>query len=136
MPSLKDKRKQLTTDDSRFVTKLRAAGFLYNDKSQQQEIDQRIYYTLKTINILAQIVASANYDRKNEPFQQISSEDLLDFPRLSVDQLKLLFTGSYQLLQAVSYLGEMINDDNSLTLRFLKADASFVRFKPRLDSME
>ncbi|GLV33380.1 hypothetical protein CBL_20126 [Carabus blaptoides fortunei] len=168
MPSLKGKRKQLTTEesnDSRFVTKLRwvvesahgimankyrllhnqmrnrtlprarvycrTAGFLYNDKSQQHEIVQRMYYTLKTIKLLAQIVAYANYDRKNEPFQQISSEDLLDFPRLSVDQLKLLFTGSYQLSQAVSYLGELINDDNSLTLSFLKVDASIVRFKVR-----
>ena len=37
---------------------------------------------------------------------------------------KILFTGSYQLSQAVSYMAEMMNDNGSINLQFVKEQAN------------
>ncbi|KAK7871247.1 hypothetical protein R5R35_007536 [Gryllus longicercus] len=48
---------------------------------------------------------------------------------MTLDDLELFFTGSYQLSQAISYLGEMLDDNNSLSLAFLKEEPGIVRFE-------
>ena len=57
-------------------------------------------------------------------FQNFSSNDLSDFPELTEKDLKILFTGSYKLSQAVSYLAEMMNDNGCINLQFVKEQAS------------
>ena len=41
--------------------------------------------------------------------------------------LKVLFTGSYQLSQAVSYLAEMMNEDGSINLQFVKDETNILK---------
>lgn len=176
MPSLKGKRKQLTTkesNDSRIVTKIRwaveavhgnigqrfkllhnqfhnlmlpdavwyckIACFLHNtfgkrfnsDHDMVQEIVDRMKSGLDE-NTLADEVESGRYSRCSSKFQLLSSSDLLDFPELTQKDLKLLFTGSYQLKQAVSYLAEMIEkNDNEFNLFFLKAAKNILKVKVR-----
>ena len=52
-------------------------------------------------------------------FQSFSSNDLLRFRELREKDLKILYTGSYQLPQTVSYLAEMMNDNGSINLQFV-----------------
>ena len=59
-------------------------------------------------------------------FQSFSSNDLLDFPELTEKDLKIVFTGSYQLSQAVSYLTEMMNDNGSINLQFVKEQTNIL----------
>lgn len=47
-------------------------------------------------------------------FKRIDSKEIEDFPILTVDELKLFFTGSYQLIQAVYYLAEIVDDDDTI----------------------
>ena len=49
-----------------------------------------------------------------EPFRQLTSDDLLDFPELTERQLFVLFTGTYQLSQATSYLAKLFPSDRDV----------------------
>ena len=62
-------------------------------------------------NTLANEAQEKGWFCKKLMFQSFSSNNLLDFPELTERNLKILFTGLYQLLQAVSYLAEMMNDN-------------------------
>lgn len=59
----------------------------------------------------------------------MSSEDLLDFPELELDALKHFFTGSYQLSQAICYLGEMLEENGSLLISYIVAEPDIIRFE-------
>ena len=59
-------------------------------------------------NTLANEAEEKGWFCKKIIFQSFSSNHLLDFPELTEKDLKILFTGSYQLSQAVSYLVEMM----------------------------
>ena len=61
--------------------------------------------------------------------QSFSSNDLLDFPELTKKDVKLLFTGSYQLSQAVSYLAEMMYDNGPINLQFVKEQANILKIQ-------
>ena len=61
------------------------------------------------------------------PFQRLTSSDVLDFPELTEKDLMVLFTGSYQLKQAISYLAEMLNEDNSINLCFMKEKPDIIK---------
>lgn len=71
-------------------------------------------------NLVAAKVESENLSRKRVPFQQLSSRDLLDFPELSEEDLHILFTGSYQFKQAVSYLAEVLDENDELLVKYYK----------------
>jgi len=78
-------------------------------------------------NTLAQEVEEKHWSRRKLPFTKIASSDLLDFPELTEEDLKLLFTGMYQLSQSVSYLAEIINKDNTVSLGYVKESSNILR---------
>lgn len=81
-------------------------------------------------NILAQKVACANYNRKTVPFNKQSSNELIDFPEMTLEELEIFFTGSYQLSQAMSYLAEMLDkEDNTLQLSYLKEEPGIINLQ-------
>lgn len=67
--------------------------------------------------------------RKKLPFGTITSNDLTDFPELTENELKILFTGTYQLSQAVSYLSEMLDKDGNLRMEFVKDNSSVLKIR-------
>ena len=67
--------------------------------------------------------------RKKLMFQSSSSRDLLYFPEMTEKDLKILFTGSYQLSQAVSYLAKMMNDNEFINLQFVKEQANILKIQ-------
>lgn len=55
--------------------------------------------------------------------------DLADFPKLDEHELKLFFTGSYQLSQAISYLGELMGEDETPQLYFVIAAPTILKME-------
>jgi len=62
-------------------------------------------------------------------FQSVTADDILDFPEMTEKDLKILFTDSYQLSQAVSYLAEMVDKDGKLKLEYVKAQSNILKLK-------
>ena len=81
-------------------------------------------------NSLSQEAEKGNWSRKQKPFSDLTSETLEDFPEITERDLKILFTGGYQLKQAVSYLAEMI-EDGVLHLKYLKVTPTIIRVQVR-----
>ena len=67
--------------------------------------------------------------RKKLMFQSSSSRDLLYFPEMTEKDLKILFKGSYQLSQAVSYLAEMMYDNGPINLQFVKEQVNILEIQ-------
>lgn len=64
-------------------------------------------------------------------FQSIASDDILDFPEMTDKDLKIFFTGLNELSQAVSYLAEMINENGSIDLQFVKYATDILKIQSR-----
>ena len=50
---------------------------------------------------------------------------------MTENNLKILFTGSYQLSQAISYLAEMMDDANNLNLYYVKQKSNIIKIEVR-----
>lgn len=82
-------------------------------------------------NTLAWEVETNRWARRNVLFSTITSDDLTDFPELTEQDLKIFFTGSYQMSQAVSYLAEMMNEDGTITLQYVKITPNIIKLQVR-----
>lgn len=72
-------------------------------------------------NTLAEEAAASRDNRRSSLFAKLKAEDLDDFPKLKLDELKLFFMGTYQLSQGICYLAELIDEeDNSFNIKYLK----------------
>ncbi|XP_057329865.1 uncharacterized protein LOC130670476 [Microplitis mediator] len=154
MPALKGKLNQLTTDESnesRFVTKIRwvveavhvffcrIACFLHNEYGTRLDSDLDLREQLIAAmnskkdqdNTLASEVETNRWARRKVPFATITSDILTDFPELTKQELKILFTGSYQMSQAVSYLAEMMDENGTIILYYLKITPNILKFQVR-----
>lgn len=121
-------------------TYTRVAGFLTNefgkrflcDTDMLQEIISRMKLPQPDDNTLAKQVETENWNRKRTPFKAIDAiNDLDDFPELTLKDLKLLFTGTYQLKMAVSYLAEMMENHKSIELQYLVQQREIIRVSVR-----
>ena len=63
------------------------------------------------------------------PFKNITSDDVCNFPEMNEDDLKLFFMGSYQFMQAISYLAEMIKSDNTLKIKINQRDPFLLKIE-------
>ncbi|XP_058810551.1 uncharacterized protein LOC131675551 [Phymastichus coffea] len=90
------------------------------DPSLTDEIVSRMIEQRNLENTLASEVETGHWSRRKIPFQLIISDQLLDFPELTERDLKIFFTGTYQLQQSISYLAEMMDEDNKIELYYLK----------------
>lgn len=99
--------------------------------SSDEQLTDEIISHMKTRpqeNTLAKEVAEDRWARRKTMFTVFDScNDLEDFPNLTIKELKILFTGTYQLKLCVSYLAEMIEKDGSVKFSWLKADAEIIK---------
>ena len=58
-----------------------------------------------------------------------TSDSVPDFPRMTEEELKIFFTGTYQLSQSISYLAELINDDNTINLRIHRDNSTILKME-------
>ena len=82
-------------------------------------------------NSLAIEAETKRWSRRKLPFQKLSLIELMNFPEITKNELKVLFTGSYQLSQAVSYLAEIMDDNGIINANFLKENKGIVKFEVR-----
>lgn len=59
----------------------------------------------------------------------MTSDSIADSPDLSEEQLKIIFTGSYQLKQAVSYLAEMLDEEDTMYLEYHRDHSSILNLE-------
>lgn len=106
---------------------------LNSDEDTSEEIVNRMLCMKDEANRVAERVAKGNLARRTTPFRKLTSRELLDFPKLSERELIVLFTGTYQMSQAVSYLAEILDSDGkSVKAEFYKdspSSTAFVRFR-------
>jgi hypothetical protein len=106
---------------------------LNSDVGMAEDVLARMLERKNQANKLAERVTAETLSRRTAPFRPLTSDALLDFPELSERELILLFTGTYQYSQAVSYLAEILNPEGTyLKVEFLKENPSplvLVRFR-------
>lgn len=141
---LKQKNKLLDRKlDNKLLPKVgllcRIACFLQNQFGQRLESDKGMTEEvvkfmqerrLKT-NSLSEEILQNKWSRRKVPFAELTSEDILDFPEMTEDDLKMLLTGSYQLSQAVSYLAEIMDNQGHLKVQYLKESPNIIKLQVR-----
>lgn len=101
---------------------------LNSDEELHEEILERMLLNINTTeNTLASEAESSSWSRRKTLFSKFSSEELLDFPEMTDRDLKIFFSGTYQFGQAISYLAEIMNDDNSLSLEYVKMRPDIIK---------
>uniref|UniRef100_A0A6P7GRD0 Uncharacterized protein LOC114329946 n=3 Tax=Diabrotica virgifera virgifera TaxID=50390 RepID=A0A6P7GRD0_DIAVI len=115
------------------------AGFLINtfgkryvsEVSSKNEIIAQINKIKSLENTLLQECEENRWGRRKTLFQPLQSNDVLDFPEMTEQDLITFFTGTYQLKQSISYLAELITEDNKVDLQFLKETADIIKIQVR-----
>lgn len=100
---------------------------LVSDTDMNNEIFERMSTKQGEENELAQLVDNKGWYRKKLPFQYFSSNSVKDFPELTETELKVLCTGTYQFGQAICYLGEVLNEDGTLNMAYVKEQTSILK---------
>ena len=115
--------------DNKFLPKVQAccriASFLNNKFGKRLDSDSELFDQIvnqmgsrkSTENTLANKVETERLGRRKVPFQPLSSDHIAE---LTENELKIVFTGSYQLKQAVSYVAEMMDDYNKIQISLRK----------------
>ena len=116
---------------------LKIASFINNtfgerfesDVDISDEILDRMHRQKLVQNTLAIEVEENGWLRRKLPFTQVTSDDILDFPEMTKQDLNILFTGLYQLSQAVSYLAEMVDKDGKINIEYVKDGTNVLKVK-------
>ena len=91
---------------------------LKSDEGMFDEVVERMLKMKDQPNTLCDEVQANNWNRVRRPWRQVTSDSLLDFPHLSERNLKIFFNGTYQLGQSVSYLADVVNDQDLISQNF------------------
>ena len=75
-------------------------------------------------NTLAQEAEEKHRNLVKRTWISMTSTSVPDFPEMTERDLKIFFTGTYQLSQAVSYLAAMLKEDNSIDVKIHQDDSS------------
>lgn len=79
-----------------------------------------------TNNTFSEEVENNGWLGKRHPLQTIVSSDLLDFPEMTEDDLKIMFAG-YQYKNTIAYLAEMIDEPENITIQYGKDETNFLK---------
>ena len=80
-------------------------------------------------NTFAIEVEENGWLRRKLPFTNVTSDDILDFPEMTEQDLKISFTGLYQLFQAVPYLSEMVAKYGRINIEYVKDETNVLKVK-------
>ena len=103
---------------------------LNSDKDEdglQDIIIQRMLNRNQNENTLALEAETARWSRRPTTTSKITSEEITDFPELTERDLKIFFSGTYQLGQAVCYLAELMDDSNNINLEYIKLKPNIIK---------
>ncbi|XP_060073207.1 uncharacterized protein LOC132553020 [Ylistrum balloti] len=83
----------------------------------------------KEPNTVKAFLESNNLLNKRTVYQKLEAEDLMDFPKLSMDDLRNITMGVYQLKQAPSYKKEHCVDDGLYELLVFSENPNLIKLK-------
>ena len=95
----------------------------------QDEVVKRMLRMQNAPNTLGEEAAANNWNRVQRPWIDVTSDSIVDFPDLTEEQLKILFTGLYQLKQAVSYLAEMLDEADTMNLKYHRDNTNILKLQ-------
>jgi len=102
---------------------------LESDKEDADQILKEMNDNNFAVNTLAQEVEENRWGRRNLPFQKVSSSAVEDFPEMTEHDLKVFSTGTYQLKQSVSYLAEVMNENNEINMEYANEAPNILRIR-------
>lgn len=97
--------------------------------ADDQIIAQRMLALSKKENTLQKRVESNGWNRKTVIWEELVAESLEDFPQLTMEDLRRVTIGVYQLKQAASYTREHLTDEGDYILYSHKEEADIVRVR-------
>lgn len=102
---------------------------LYSDEDEELKnlIIQRMLNSSKEENTLAKEAETARWSRRSTTTTKITSQEILDFPKMTERDLKIFFSGTYQLGQAVCYLAELMDDCNEINLEYIRMKPNIIK---------
>ena len=100
-----------------------------SDADISDQILDRMHRQKLVQNTLAIEVEENGWFRRKLPFTHVISDDILDFPEMTEQDLKFLFTGLFQLSRAVSYLAEMVGKDDKINIEYFKDETNVLKVK-------
>lgn len=104
---------------------------LNSDKDDDGLQDIIIERMLKNVNqnenTLAIEAEDARWSRRPTTTIKLTSEEISDFPEMTERDLKIFFSGTDQLGQAVCYLAELMDDDNNINLEYIKMKPNIIK---------
>lgn len=136
MPSSKGKRNQLSTEEanhSRRVTAIRwlveavhgAIGQKY--KLMSKKLDNKL---LENASNYCKIASYLQNSFGKRFYSNVGMEDYI-VTKMNESDLKLFFTGSYQLKMAVSYLAKLVDKNGSFNLSHVRESPEIIKFQVR-----
>ena len=129
--------------DNKMLPKVRSLcriiGYLENrfcnrswgDDAMTTEILDYMESRLHVRNTLGELVERERWLRRSTLLQTVSATDLIDFPILTEQQLLVFASGTYQIKLAISYLAEAMDDDDNISMSFVKETPTIVRLDIR-----
>ena len=100
---------------------------LSSDRTMFDEVCGRMLQMRDKPNELGDVVAQNNWNLVRRPWREVSSDVIDDFPDLAERQLIILYTGSYQLGQSVSYLAEMLKEDETIDSKYHRDHSNILK---------
>lgn len=88
---------------------------------------QRMLRLSKLPNHLQQTVQEKKWDTRRVVYQELTDDCVEDFPRLTLDELRYITMGVYQLKQSRSYTAEHLQDDGLYKLFYVKETPEVLR---------
>ena len=100
---------------------------LRSDQDMFGEVSGRMLEMQNVPNTLAQEAEEKRWNLVKRPWIAVTSASVPDFPEMTERDLKIFFTGTYQLSQAVSYLAAMLKEDNSINVKIHRDDSNVLK---------
>lgn len=97
--------------------------------SDEPFIAQLMKSQLTKENALRKLVDEKNLERVTTQFEKLNAEELSEFPRLEIEDLKYLTLGSYQLKQSLGYYSEHISKHGVFLVEKHKEISGLIRCK-------
>ena len=116
----------------------RIACFLHNtfgkrlrsDQTVFDEVSERMLHLRNAPNTLAEEAEQNRWNLLRErTWIPVTSDSVPDFPEMTERDLKIFFTGTYQLSQSVSYLAEMLTTENTLTVMYHRDNTNILKLE-------
>ena len=88
---------------------------LGSDHALFDDVVERMLKIKDVPNTLGGKAEAKNWNRVQRPWSAVTHDSIEDFPGMTENDLKIFFTGTYQLGQSVSYLADMPDDNNAIS---------------------